>query len=43
MVVLAVAAHRAVFTTEVFVGKLPDGLAWVLDLGYLGLDFLVVL
>lgn len=40
---LAVVAHHAVLSTEAFVGKLPDMLARVLGMGYLGVDFFFVL
>lgn len=40
---LAVVAQHAVLSTEAFIGKLPDALARVLNLGYLGVDFFFVL
>ena len=40
---LAVAAHHAVLSTEAFIGKVPDVLAKVLGMGYLGVDFFFVL
>ena len=36
---LAVVAHHAVLSTEAFIGKVPDVLAKVLGMGYLGVDF----
>ena len=40
---LAVVAHHAVLSTEAFIGKVPDVLAQVLSMGYLGVDFFFVL
>ena len=40
---LAVVAHHAVLSTEAFIGKVPDVLAQVLGMGYLGVDFFFVL
>ena len=40
---LAVVAHHTVLSTEAFIGKVPDLLARVLNLGYLGVDFFFVL
>ena len=40
---LAVVAHHAVLSTEAFIGKVPDVLALMLGMGYLGVDFFFVL
>ena len=40
---LAVVAHHAVLSTDAFVGKVPEVLAQILLMGYLGVDFFFVL
>ena len=40
---LAVVAHSVVLSAEAFIGKVPDVLAQVLGMGYLGVDFFFVL